>query len=58
MLNGTPLGAVECIRLEYKAGILSGYDQDPRSAGKATFGTAQDVVTSLDYAIMRTFSTR
>ena len=27
MLDGTPLGVVECIRLENKAGILSEYDQ-------------------------------
>ena len=58
ILSGSPLGAVECIRLEYKAGILAEYDQALRSAGKATHGATPDMVTSLDYAIMRTLNSR
>ena len=58
VLSGTPPGAVECIRLEYKAGIFAEYGQALRSAGKATHGATPDTVTSLDYAIMRTFNSR
>lgn len=58
VLNGTPLGVVECIRLEPKAGILAGYVQGQQLAEKATFGATKDMLTSLDYAIMRAFNTR